>query len=169
MALDQIRLDATNETDTSKLPQYNERLEKAKTDAAKIIGDKRSQELFMLDADMNNSNTASNITLDFINKDKAQWLADARENASSESDKYVANGNPVHYANMIAEIDNLVEKIRSGKLIPVEKLQVYAASTDSEKIEILRSCGYKKEATMNKQLLVDRKKLDLILYSRVIS
>jgi len=56
----------------------------------------------------------------------------------------------------------LVEKLGDGK---AEKLQAYAAATDRSRTEILRLCGFKREATMQNQLRIGSQKIDLEIYS----
>jgi len=69
---------------------------------------------------------------------------------------------PNYYAEATKLIDQLVEGL-SGK--EVQKLQAYAAAEDATKVDILRLCGFTKEASMPNQLRVGGKKSDLDVYS----
>jgi len=72
---------------------------------------------------------------------------------------------PNYFAEAAELLKALVEKLSDGK---AEKLQAYAAATDRSRTEILRLCGFKREATMPAQLLIGSKKIDLEIYSVIL-
>ena len=47
----------------------------------------------------------------------------------------------------------------------IEKIQTYVATPDNSKVNILRLCGFEKEAVMHQQLLIGSNKIDLEIYS----
>ena len=71
-----------------------------------------------------------------------------------------------NYLSEPAELLNaLVEKLGNGK---AEKLQAYAAATDRSRTEILRLCGFKREATLRDQLRMGSRKTNLEIYSSIL-
>jgi GNAT superfamily N-acetyltransferase len=71
-----------------------------------------------------------------------------------------------NYLSEAAELlKALVEESGDGK---AEKLQAYAAATDRSRTEILRLCGFKREATMQNQLRIGSQKIDLQIYSSIL-
>jgi len=71
-----------------------------------------------------------------------------------------------NYLSEPAELLNaLVEKLGNGK---AEKLQAYAAATDRSRTEILRLCGFKREATLRDQLRMGGRRIDLEIYSSIL-
>jgi L-amino acid N-acyltransferase YncA len=57
----------------------------------------------------------------------------------------------------------LCDKLGSEK---TEKLQAYASAKDDSKVKTLRACGFRKEATMRRQLRLGEEKVDLQIYSK---
>ena len=72
---------------------------------------------------------------------------------------------PNYFAEAAELLKALVEKSGDGK---AGKLQAYAAATDRSRTEILRLCGFKREATMPAQLRIGSQKIDLEIYSIVV-
>ncbi|MFB0504520.1 MAG: GNAT family N-acetyltransferase [Candidatus Bathyarchaeia archaeon] len=73
---------------------------------------------------------------------------------------------PNYFAEAAELLKALVEKLSDGK---AGKLQAYAAAaTDRSRTEILRLCGFKREATMQDQLRIGSKKIDLEIYSIIL-
>lgn len=72
---------------------------------------------------------------------------------------------PNYFKEAALLLETLVEKLSDGR---IEKLQAYVATPDSSKAEILRSCGFEKEALMRRQLQIGSAKIDLEIYSKSI-
>ncbi len=73
---------------------------------------------------------------------------------------------PNYFREATQLLKTLVEKLSDGK---VEKLQAYASAIDDAKVEILKLCGFEKEATMLNQLRIGSKKINLEIYSKFLS
>lgn len=58
-----------------------------------------------------------------------------------------------------------MENLSDGK---TEKLQAYTAAIDDSRVEILKLCGFKREAIMQGQLRIGSKKIDLEIYSKLL-
>jgi len=70
---------------------------------------------------------------------------------------------PNYYGEASHLLETLTEELSRNK---VDKLQAYAAAQDESKVEILRHCGFEKESTMQDQLLIGGKKVNLEAYSK---
>jgi len=87
----------------------------------------------------------------------------------SRSQSHVKTVDFLVHPNYLGEADQLLKTFtdKSGEE-KIEKLQAYAAATDESRVEILRSCGFEKEATMPDQLRIGGKKTDLEIYSKFL-
>jgi len=72
---------------------------------------------------------------------------------------------PNYFSEAAELLKALVEKLSDGK---AGKLQAYAAATDRSRVKILRPCGFKREATIQDQLRIGSRKIDLEIYSSIL-
>ena len=69
---------------------------------------------------------------------------------------------PNYFTEAAELLKMLLQELSDEK---VKKLQAYAAAPDRSKMQILKACGFNKEATMPDQLQIGSKKIDLEIYS----
>jgi len=83
-----------------------------------------------------------------------------------KSQSYVRTADFLVDRNYYQEAPKLIKKLALGLSDKgVQKLQAYAAAEDATKVDILRQCGFTKEATMPGQLRIGGKTSDLEIYA----